>query len=88
MNEYSYIKNGTEHSTTLAKSKKEAKRQFDAVFGEDCQVELNRTEKEILIDEVISQIENDILENDLTAVSELLSPIPKRYLLAFLPEKE
>lgn len=87
MNEYSYIKNGTEHSTVLAKTKKEAKKIFDASFGKDCQVELNRTEKEILIDQVIAQIENDILENDLTAVSELLSFLPKKYLISFLPEE-
>ena len=32
MNEYSYIKNGTEHSTTLAKSKKEAKKPKENIY--------------------------------------------------------
>ena len=85
MNEYIYMRNGTEHGTILATTKKEAKKQFDATFGRNCQVELNRTDKELLIEQVISQIEKDILEGDTTALAELLAFLPKKYLIGFLP---
>lgn len=87
MKEYAYYRNGTIHSTVFAKSKKEAKKQFDSVFGKDCEVHLHYTEKELIIDKVVDQIEDDLLSGDTTSLIELLKYIPKKNLQAFLSEK-
>jgi hypothetical protein len=84
MNEYSYMKNGTEHSTILAKNLKEAKRQFDGTFGKDCQVYLSKTAKELLVDNVIMDIEKDIFDGDTDTLTELLLKLPRKQLEAFL----
>lgn len=86
MNEYSYMKNGTEHSTIFAKNLKQAKQQFDGAFGKDCQVVLNRTSKEILVDDVILDIEKDINQGDTTTLEGLLLKLPRKQLEAFLRE--
>ena len=41
-----------------------------------------------LIDRVITQIENDIRWNDLTALEELLKRVPAKVLESYLPEDE
>ena len=41
-----------------------------------------------LIDRVITQIENDIRWNDLTALEELLQRVPVKVLESYLPEDE
>ena len=41
-----------------------------------------------LIDRVIEEIKSDILMSDLTALDELLTFIPREYLLGYLPEEE
>ena len=45
-------------------------------------------EKEKLIEEVIDKIKFDLLNGDETAIFELLSFTPTKYLEGFLPEKE
>jgi hypothetical protein len=84
MNEYSYMKNGTEHSTIFAKNLREAKKQFDGAFGKNCQVYLGKTEKELLVDNVITDIEKDIFANDTDTLAELLLKLPRKQLEAFL----
>lgn len=42
--------------------------------------------KEKLIYKVIEQIKNDIINEDLTAIFELLKTVNNQYLLSFLPE--
>jgi len=44
--------------------------------------------KEKLIDAVIERIKEDLLMEDYTAISELLSNIQSRNLLNFLPEEQ
>lgn len=39
-----------------------------------------------LIDLVIEQIKTDIRNEDFTAIDELLSFLPKKYLIGYLPE--
>jgi|APGre2960657373_1045057.scaffolds.fasta_scaffold19338_3 hypothetical protein len=41
---------------------------------------------ELLINEVIKQIKEDVVNEDYTAIEELLQLIPERNLRAFLPE--
>jgi hypothetical protein len=43
--------------------------------------------KQELIDLVIEQIKSDINSGDITALDELLSFLPKKYLSGYLPEK-
>lgn len=43
--------------------------------------------KENLIDEVISHIKTDIEDGDVTALFELLSFLPTKYLIGYLPEE-
>ena len=44
--------------------------------------------REVLIDKVLIQIQNDLEAGDLTAVQELLSFVPLVNLIGFLPEGE
>ena len=41
-----------------------------------------------LIDRVIEVIQNDINGGDFTAIDELLSFVPREYLIGYLPEEE
>ena len=43
--------------------------------------------KQVLIDAVIEEIKKDIASGDLTAIDELLSFLPKKSLLYYLPEE-
>ena len=45
-------------------------------------------ERKELIDAVIEQIQKDIMDEDTTAIWELLSFIPKENLIEFLPEEK
>lgn len=47
-----------------------------------------RNKKQLLINAVIEQIKKDISINDLTAVDELLSFLPNKSLLQYLPEEQ
>ena len=44
--------------------------------------------REVLIDKVLIQIQNDLEAGDLTAVEELLTFVPLENLIGFLPEGE
>jgi hypothetical protein len=41
--------------------------------------------KKSLIDKVVEQVEKDVMDGDLTAIYELLSKLPEKYLLGYLP---
>lgn len=45
-------------------------------------------QKEKLIEKVIDKIKDDLLNGDETAIFELLSFTPTKYLKGFLPERE
>ena len=41
-----------------------------------------------LMEKVLNQIKDDVEAGDMTAVAELLSPLPNKTLEAYLPEEE
>lgn len=41
----------------------------------------------VLIDAVLAQIEQDVKNQDFTAIEELLSRVPEKNLIAYLPEE-
>lgn len=43
---------------------------------------------EELIDAVLDQMTDDLIKDDLTAIEELLNRIPRKYLIAYLPEEK
>ena len=43
---------------------------------------------EELIDAVLDQITDDLIKDDLTAIEELLNRIPRKHLIAYLPEEK
>ena len=43
---------------------------------------------QVLINRVIEQIKNDITIGDVTALDELLTFVPREYLIGYLPEEE
>ena len=49
---------------------------------------MKKEEKEKLIEKVIDRIKFDLLNGDETAIYELLSFTPTKYLKGFLPERD
>ena len=45
------------------------------------------TNKE-LIDAVLDQMVDDLIKDDVTAIEELLKFVPRKHLLAYLPEEQ
>lgn len=50
-------------------------------------IEIQKEQKQKLIDECLEEIKNDVLSGDVTAIDELLKFIPAKNLRAYLPEK-
>ena len=45
------------------------------------------SEREVLLDQVLDQIQKDVAAGDFTAIYELLMELPNNTLLAYLPEE-
>ena len=45
------------------------------------------SEREVLLDQVLDQIQKDVTAGDFTAIYELLLELPNDTLLAYLPEE-
>ena len=48
---------------------------------------LKEEQGEMLIDAVLTQMQDDIASGDFTAIAELLTFVPKENLIGYLPEK-
>jgi hypothetical protein len=43
-------------------------------------------DRQVVVDKVLDQIKDDVLDNDFTAIEELLKDVPLEQLIGYLPE--